>query len=96
VREIVKDGSYFAFLQKRDPVTVSNTPEAHALEIRNMAEWNYVSGFIFELELEMDDGTTSPRLEALKGLQGSLENQGVLETVWRKWSGSQLLMSDGV
>jgi hypothetical protein len=96
VCEIVKDGSHFAFLQKRVPVTVHSTSEAHALETQNMVEWKFVAGSAFELEMETDDDTKVPRLEALKGLQGSLENQGVLETIWRQWSGSQLLTAHGI
>ncbi|KAF2451856.1 hypothetical protein P171DRAFT_348134 [Karstenula rhodostoma CBS 690.94] len=94
VREIVQDGSCFAFLQKRAPVTIHSTPETRALGNQNLAKWEFVSGSACELEMEMEDSPTVPRLEALRGLQKTLENQGVLEKIWHKWSGSQVLMAD--
>lgn len=92
VRELVKDGSHFAFLQQRAPVTIHSTPEAHVLGTRNMVEWEFVAGSAAELATE--DGETVPRLEALKSLQEDLETQGVLGCIWRNWDGSRVLTTD--
>ena len=58
------------------------------MENRNAAQWKFVAGSAYQLDAEIDENMTVPRLEALKGLQGTLENQGVLEQIWRKRIGS--------
>lgn len=96
VREVVQDRSRFAFLQKRAPVTIHSIPGAHALDNQDLTQWEFVAGSTYELDTEIDDSTTVPRLEALRGLQGTLEDQGVLEKNWDNWNGNQVLSGDGV
>lgn len=55
-----------------------------------------MAGSVCELDPETVNKTTVPRLEALKGLQGTLENQGVLEQIWKKQMGSQVSPADGI
>ncbi|KAJ4351145.1 uncharacterized protein N0V89_006484 [Didymosphaeria variabile] len=92
VRELVQDENHCAFLQKRTPVTVHSSPKAHALETQNKAKWELVAASA--AGLETGDSKVILRLEALKGLQDSLETQGVLEKIWDEWSGSSLLAED--
>ncbi|KAF9739078.1 hypothetical protein PMIN02_003965 [Paraphaeosphaeria minitans] len=96
VHEVVQDGSCFALLQKRAPIMIHTTQEAHDLDNRSLTQWEFVAGSASELDTQIEDSTTVTRLEALKGLQGTLESQGVLEQIWCQWNGSQVLSADNI
>jgi hypothetical protein len=87
VREQTEGAAHYAYLQARDPVTVHSAPEAHLQPLENTAKWELVAG-------SSADGRgargsdKSVRLAVLKGLQETVEKQGVLKRAWGKWEGS--------
>ncbi|KAJ4305683.1 hypothetical protein N0V90_001214 [Kalmusia sp. IMI 367209] len=93
VRELVQDGSHFAFLQKRAPITIHSKPEMHALVPQNKAAWEFVAGAA--VDPTVGDGGGIPRLDALKNLQEHLERQGVLGKIWDRLDSSQMLEYNG-
>lgn len=92
VRELVKDRSHFAFLQKRSPVTIYSHPDAHAFGAQGKASWEFVAGGAIAEPMAGGDRYV-PRLEALTDLLENVEKQGVARKIWAKWSGSQMLVA---
>ncbi|PSN65784.1 hypothetical protein BS50DRAFT_635004 [Corynespora cassiicola Philippines] len=81
VREMIKDDMYMAFLQARDPVTVNSDPEEHANPMENVAKWELIAAD--SSSVHDGKGTDfNARLEAIKKLQGRLENFGNLYRLW--------------
>ncbi|RYO68030.1 hypothetical protein AA0116_g1226 [Alternaria tenuissima] len=90
VRECMQGTANFAFLQARDPVTVSSKPEAHMLSTDDKAKWELVmAGRSEGWNWKMKDG--SGRLAALKDLQDTLQRQGIMRKLWGQWEGSSAL-----
>ncbi|KAL1592651.1 hypothetical protein SLS60_011067 [Paraconiothyrium brasiliense] len=92
VWELVHAGKHYAFLQKRTPVAVHSSPEAHDLGTQDDAVWQFVAASA--AGLETGDEKVVPRLEALRGLQDSSETHGALRRVWDEWIGGLLLTAD--
>ena len=80
----------FAFLQARDPVTVSSKPDVHMLSTDDKAKWELaMAGRSEGWNWKMEDG--SGRLAALKDLQDTLQRQGIMWKLWGQWEGSSAL-----
>jgi hypothetical protein len=90
VREHTDGALHYAYLQARDPVTVHSEPEAHLQPLENMTKWDLVAG-------SSADGCGAKgrdkvvRLTVLKGLQETVEKQGLLKKAWGQWKGSAVL-----
>lgn len=93
VRERVQGTCCFAFLQARDLVTVDSSPETHMEPMENRAKWEFVAAGRSDSGSKMGEG--NGRLSALKNLQQTVENQGVLKKMWGRWDGSWMLNTEG-